>query len=450
MPYQGEFAKHRSLRRVAESPRVKEVLRLARTTADAPSGMGGPDASEAPRFEGHLPPVAIAIDGSWLEVPIKNGYPGARVGYCTIATVLIRLSEVDRLDRARPIDPVAFRRTQETASMDEVLPGANVVIGAHTSARDSFRVALYEALLKNVPDPENGRSLLDTYEALLARKPASKPQDCPYSSDGCEERLHVPVGRSSCTTFPDRPIYSTDALRIHEGFRNEGSNGELLGEVLQVWERLFLVHLLRTFEARGYIAALGDIAFFVDGPLAVFGHPAWLSAAISSELKRLAELVRVATQRDLLILGIEKGGTFVTHFEEIDRTETPGHSRFRPRSYLLLTDDYIKSRVIYSSSAKRYGEDTYFGRKFFYKTGRRGRVVASIPFLTDVQDTLASADIALYPRFTEACAILDRLVSSMYPNALAPIVAANAEAAIPLNLGKRVLEQLAHALVRDA
>ena len=38
----------------------------------------------------------------------------------------------------------------------------------------------------------------------------------------------------------------------------------------------------------------------------------------------------------------------------------------------------------------------------------------------------------------------------MYPNALAPIVAANAEAAIPLNLGQKVLEQLAHALIRNA
>jgi hypothetical protein len=69
-----------------------------------------------------------------------------------------------------------------------------------------------------------------------------------------------------------------------------------------------------------------------------------------------------------LILGVEKTGVFVTHFEEIDQTETPGQLLFPQRSYLLLTDRYIKERVVQSDSDKRYGLDTYFGRKFFYKT----------------------------------------------------------------------------------
>lgn len=424
------------------------MLRLSRTAPPSEPG----DYAEPLRpdsYVGSLPSVAIAIDGSWLEVPIRNGYPGASVGYCTIASVLIKLRDVEALDHDRPIDPVTFRRTQESASVDEALPGANIVVGASLSARDSFRTALYEALLKNVPDTDDGASLLDTYEALLREKPISRPQECPYVADGCEERLNVPAGRSSCATFPTRPIYSTDALRIHEGFRNEGSNGETFGEVVQIWERIFLIHLLRVFERRQLLRELTQIAFFVDGPLAVFGHPAWLSATISSELKRLAGKIRAATGMDLFILGIEKGGTFVTHFEQIDRTAAPGVDLFPRGSYLLLTDTYIKERIIYSSSSKRYGEDTYFGRKFLYKTSRGGRVVASLPFLSDEQDTLATDDVSLYPRFAEACFVLDRLVSSMYPNALAPIVAAHAEAAIPLHLGQRVLEQLARALVRS-
>jgi hypothetical protein len=45
------------------------------------------------------------------------------------------------------------------------------------------------------------------------------------------------------------------------------------------------------------------------------------------------------------------------------------------------------------------------------------------------------------------CALLDKLVSSRFPNALAPIVSAHAHAAIPLNLGAKVLEQLTKALM---
>ena len=84
------------------------------------------------------------------------------------------------------------------------------------------------------------------------------------------------------------------------------------------------------------------IAFVLDGPLAVFGPPAWLSAAISSELKRINREVRRLTGNDLILLGVEKSGEFVNHFEELDNTETPGEFLFQPRTYMLLTDSYIK------------------------------------------------------------------------------------------------------------
>ena len=95
-----------------------------------------------------------------------------------------------------------------------------------------------------------------------------------------------------------------------------------------------LVHLLRCFERRGWLDQITRLAFFLDGPLAVFGHPAWLSAAISAELKRLNAAVRAKTGTDLMILGIEKTGTFVAHFDEIDQTESrvPPGSRRGPTS----------------------------------------------------------------------------------------------------------------------
>ena len=115
----------------------------------------------------------------------------------------------------------------------------------------------------------------------------------------------------------------------------------------------------------------------------------------------------------------------------------------------MPSDQYIKSRIIFSSGPKRYGEDTYFGRKVFYKTASGARIVANIPFLNDEQDTLDD-DPGLYPQLGTTLAVLDKLVSSRYPNALSPIVSANAQAAIPLHLGAKVLQQLARALVQDA
>jgi len=396
---------------------------------------------------GELPDLIVAIDGSYAEVDVKNGYPGAKVGYCTVASVLLNLQEVERLDAQRPADPVAFRKTEEAATIDAALPGTNVVIRTHTSARDSFREAFYEVLHDEVIDEEDGTRLVDTYEALLALKPQGRAPICPYDYDGCDQHLNPATGVSSCTCPKKRAIFSTDALRIHERFHDTGSNGEALGEVMQVWERLILIHLLRCFERRGWLDQINRLAFFLDGPLAVFGHPAWLSAAISAELKRLNAAVRAKTGDDLIILGIEKTGTFVAHFDEIDQTETGG-PRFSPRSYFLPTDQYIKERIIFNTSMKRYGEDTYFGRKFFYKAASGARIVASIPFLTVAQDTLASNNLDLYPQFPVVFSLLDKLVSARFPNALSPIVSAHAQAAIPLQLGAKVLQQLARALMR--
>ena len=86
-----------------------------------------------------------------------------------------------------------------------------------------------------------------------------------------------------------------------------------------------------------------SLAFFVDGPLAVFGPPAWLSAAISTELKRINAVVQKETGKDLTIIGVEKSGN-LSHFNEMSETETPGELRFPPRSYSLLTDNYIKAQ----------------------------------------------------------------------------------------------------------
>jgi hypothetical protein len=447
MPYDGEFAAYQPLRRIVETERVRQLLGRARTQVPTSTNrvVVPQDAVPAPI---NPPEFVVAIDGSNAEVPVKNGYPGARIGYCTVASVLLNLDEIDRLDRQRPVDPRAFRLTEEAATIDAALPGNNVVVRTHTSARDSFREALYEIFHDVIVDEEDRTPLLDTYEALLSHKPQTRLQRCPYSHEGCDVTLEPTRGISSCTCPQRRPIYSTDALRIHERFNDGGSNGEAFGEVMQVWERVLLIHLLRCFERRGWLDQMQRLAFLLDGPLAIFGHPAWLSAAISTELKRLNAIVHNKTDKDLVVLGIEKTGVFVEHFDQLDQTETPGEVRFAPRTFLFLTDQYIKEHIIFSTSTKRYGVDTYFGRKVFYKTATGARIVVNVPFLNDAQDTLVSADPTLYPQFPLVCALLDKLVSSRFPNALSPLISAHAQAAIPLQLGSKVLQQLARALMK--
>jgi len=446
MPYEGEFASYRPLRRIAESDRVRDLLKKSRTVNPV-TGAKALLPLPAPTSGVSLPDYAFAIDGSHAEVDVRNGYPGAKVGYVTVASVLLDLKRIDELDEYRPVDPREFRKTEEASTLDAAMPGCNVVTRSNTSAAESFREAFFENFLDTVIDSQDGCSLLDTYEFLLSQRTAS-PTACPYKDRaGCDRTFVVPAGSTSCPCSNAFRIYSTDALRIQERFHDSGTNGEAFGEVMQVWERVLLIHLLRWFERRNLLEKAAKIVFILDGPLAMFGHPAWLSPIIKKELQRLNALVRAKTSTDMLIIGIEKSGSFVTHFEEIDQTQT-GEPFFPVRTYALLTDQYIKERVIFSASDKPYGQDTYFGRKFFYKARSGARIVATIPMLDTAQDDITSDDITKYLSFGTVCALLDNLVSSRFPNSVGPVITAHSHAAIPLTLGTKVLEQLARALVK--
>ena len=76
-------------------------------------------------------------------------------------------------------------------------------------------------------------------------------------------------------------------------------------------------------------------------------------------------------------------------------------------------------------------------------------LVATLPFLSEEHKDLTMADPSQFPRLSDAVGLLDQLVSSRFPNALVPLVSANAEAAIPLRLGNKVLEKLAKELMAE-
>ena len=449
MPYDREFASYAPLRRIVTSAAVTDLVSRARRIPDA-QRLARPTTSPPPQIgTGPSQPAwVLAIDGSWAEVKADTGYPEAFVGYNTVASVLLNRGKLKELDANRPIDPVQFRPLEQEATVDAALPGSNVSVGSNRSAHESFRESLFTILKSVTPsDSTDKETLLGTYEALLDHKPRVRPQRCPVAEFDCDERMHISAGQHECPCPHKAWLYSTDALRIGERFRTLGTNGEAFGLVMSVWEHVLLIHLLRRMESESLLDQTQKIAFILDGPLAIFGPPAWLSAAISTELKRLNGIVRELTGHDLLLFGVEKSGAFVDHFDELDGRDASGTELF-PRGHCFLPDDqYIRERINFSAGGKRYGADTYYGRKMLYKTVNGARIVVNIPFLRDSHDNLDDQDLSSYPQIAAMCPLLDDLVSSRYPDAVSPIVAAHAHAAIPLRLGGDVLQQLTTALM---
>jgi NurA domain len=453
VPYEGEFASSESLKRILKSEQVKKLQSRSKIyTRSSKEQIESTTVIADIKPSDYVPDFVLAIDGSLMPILVENGFPGAEMGYVTVASVLLNLEKMRELDKLRPANPREVRRTRDISSIDSALPGTNVVIDDEESSMTSLRKILFEVFRDTKVD-KDCESLLETYEVLLEYKPESTEQKCPYGfreDDSCNKSFLRSKGSYVCNCDQNCWLFSTDALRIHENLQEGGSNATVYTETMQVWERIWIIHVLRTLEAKNLLGVLKRLAIVVDGPLAVFGHPAWLSKAIYKELKRINEKAKKLNNGlDILLVGIEKTGLFVEHFARLDESKDGEPNILQPRTALLLTDSYIKKNIIFSTEGgKIYGGATYFGRKLFYKTASGARIVAVLPFLEDKHTDLTKAELEQHPRLADALSILDQLASSRYPNSLVPLIEAHAEAAIPLNLGTQILEDLARKAIK--
>lgn len=449
MSFEGEFASYEPLRRLLDSEKVKilqDRLKI-RQPEEEINGFESLIINKSELTESNLhPDLVLAIDGSNLVAKAENGFPGAEFGYITIASVLIDLKLIDELAKMEFVEPKKFRETEKASTIESVFPGCNVILNTEKNAKASLRRALFEELKSNTVFMDS-ETLLDTYEHLFRiKRQHFQERNLPQSPiEGVEEEMTYDYGEYTCP-HTGEALFSIDALRLHELMNPGGSNGEMFGQIMATLEKLWLVHILRAFERKGWLATLRRVAFIMDGPLAVFSTSSWLTKVISHELIRINNLQKKINGQDLLIIGIEKTGTFFNHFIEIDTTRDGIIDKFPKQSALLLDDGYIKRNIIFSESSKPYGQDTYFGRKLFYKTASGQKLVPVVACFNDYQRNLDTANPNQFTRLADVMHLLDQLVSSRYPNSVSPLVSAHAEAAIPLNIGKRIFEEIAREI----
>ena len=363
MGFENEFASYEPLRRILDSAKVKSLqdrLRI-RKMDERENGQGefeGNIVDKADLPSDFIPDYIVAIDGSYQPAKAENGFPGAEFGYITISAVLIIEKAVREFAKQEFIDPKNFRETEKASTIDTVIPGCNVIIEGEKSAKTSMRRALFEEL-QNTRVFEEGETLLETYEHLFRIKQEKDKERggdrLPRSPiDGVDEDMTYGFGQYECH-HSGETLYSTDALRLHELMNPAGTNGELYGQVMGMFEKLWLIHILRAFEAKGWFNLLDRVAFVMDGPLACFSTWSWMNKSIITELARINALQKKLTKKELHLFGIEKSGTFYNHFEEVDTTIEGNKDRFPNQSAFLLSDGYIKRNIIFSESDKPYG-----------------------------------------------------------------------------------------------
>lgn len=387
---------------------------------------------------------AMSFDGSSGEVAVRERYPSTRMCYAQIAGVLVDLAKISEQSRAHLVDPAAVEDASDEALFPVVLPGSNVCDPDMPTVRDSWRAEIYDTFrnykIENLPllsvlmlliglrDEEkkgpNG-------EAKLARcpNPECSGREILVPSEGCE--------CESCGV----QLYPTDALRIHEEVAELQSNLTALTRLMLVLEHISLVSYLY-FLYKRQPRTLKNVAFILDGPLALYGPPSWLHTPIQRFINELHAKLEANNYRPPLIVGLEKSGTFAEHAAAISERIPAG-------SLMRLPQEYINDRILATraTSETGYGEDNFYGKRFFYKTKTGSLLTFMAPLTTEGGDL---SDPANYPNMPEILSLLDEIGTALYEDAVIPVALAHSFASIPLRTGSKVLKLLAENHLSEA
>lgn len=449
MPYSKPSGRMQTARSIGHVPLIEnELIQSKLSSYRFPARQAGQGVSphllhDASSLVAASPPAhwVLAFDGSPQEVAAREEYPYTRVGYLQIAGVLVHLDEMLGQSIRSLVDPSVIRDSFQEALHSIVLPGSNVCRPDMPTVRDSWRAEIYEVFRDyRVEDS----TLLDTFRELVDHSDKRSASGgvlvarCPNEDECHCADLDVPFTGCLC---PDCGIqvFPTDSLRVHEEVSEEHSNLTAIGRMMTVLEQVTMASYLR-FLLNRRPEVLGQVSFILDGPLALFGPQAWLRTAFREFIISVHESLTRSSFSHPVIVGVEKTGQFADHAASLDQ--------YIPRGTLMtLPEDYINTRVLASRPppGSFYGRDTYYGQKFFYKTNQGKMLVITVP-----KGSVRPSDPhnpAHYPGLYATLALLDRIGTSLYENAIIPVALAHSFASIPLRTGSRVLTLLSRDLL---
>lgn len=466
MPYSNEFANKSSHSDIVKNPDVRAFLEECEYIRD-------PSPEEIERLSSQfqevpalnhldLPNNIFAMDGSTYESLIDDRMPSTKVGYVKVSTIHISMDEFGalRVEDGRFVDP--FRVANLKRNKDPllfVLPGTNMKWKGHASVRDSFRARVDASLLQRETrfDKSNYKtSLRSTLFHLASLRPDQDTIDsdrillhkcpsCNYkgsNGDGIELLdVETPQTCPNC----NKELYPADVLRLWEEVSDYQSNMVAMTRFMLAVEHMLPVHYIRyLLDSNFPLKKLSSIAFFIDGPLAIFGTCAWLHRPLMRYFKQINDRLKQDGLPNITILGLQKTGQLADYFGVINKYIPD--NRVYP-----VSDDYRYQYIIASRDPSKtgFGDETYYGQDFLYKTSSGRNFVVSIPYpfegkgkQEDGKFHLLKTDIDRYPNLFRTLALIQSFETDLYNNAVIPIALAHRYTAISAQPGGKVLDIL--------
>ncbi len=446
MPYKGEYATGDSLWRLEENLSVK-AFRGAIRVRDRGDDEGLPATVEPVRGHNGVRRI-IAVDSSTVTKAVQNGFPMAEAALFNAAVIVIRVDELRRFDRDNIPSPSELRDLERVETMSAVLPGQNVggIRAEQDAPKKFFRHTVRQELDFKLDDSHE--SLLETFHAIAADaiRNSAATFRCPIEDcgQGPGGKVRRRATDGPCQCHRKAPLYSTDSLRMHERFHDYGTCEQAFTAFRMVTEHLLMVNIIRYFWEKLPQSCFDRTAFVIDGPLAIFGMPAWLKGHVQEEVARIHNELAREGRPGLLLMGIEKTGQFTGHLEELDWREADGQRQRLPNGTALVpTTEYIYKHIAPSpSSNKAYGQAVHYGRKIMYKSRSGQHAVLMTPIVNNIGEEPNSTSPDAFPRLGDALDLIDELYSYLYTDGFIPLIRANAHAAIPLRRGHSMLAEL--------
>lgn len=440
-----DFIRNPDVKRFLEScsylrePSDREAKAIAALYQPAPNG--------EPKM---LPRDVVASDASKSDSPIEDKLPSTQVGFLKVSHVLIEMDKYNGLREPQgsivnPYKVAAIHRG--AAPITFTMPGSNIKYKGNNNVKDSFRQSLYDQLNLNRNGNGGGLTLLQVLVAIF--DDAIKIKTCPACKTNTLFSFDPKQTSSQCPTC-HKTVYATDILRLHEGISDFGDNASMMTRMMNAVEHLMLASfVLEVFNAMP--EKLAEMAFVMDGPLAIFGEPAKLHGRLQSLIFKVNQYLSGKGLPQMLVLGLQKTGGLMDHAKLLER--------YLPKGSLRLVDDDYRNRYVVGaeSPADNFGNETYYGQDFIFRT-ERGRVfnfAIPYPFADKTFNgggkgfANAKAEQVRYGNLVQqACDLIRHFEMDLYESAIVPVALAHRHASISIMPGGKVLDILARTTLR--
>ncbi len=355
----------------------------------------------------------IAIDGGYTNVFIKEDYPSATIAFFQFGALFFKHQDLVNLKEKPFIDPDDFSKLQNIQRIKLVVPTKGIALDREIDFISSVRRAIYEFFISQ---PEKN-GFMDALKWLIFEEYQLPIKDvvwhlatCPFCNEGVDiEKKDILSDYTIICPHCGGVIYLTDVLRLHEVIDNELGAGGILGYLTTSIEQIIIVFLIKQMlNIRPSL--LSQTLFVKDGPLAFFGQ----TANMHKPMRKLVTFIN--KHYAIYLVGLEKGGSFVEHAEQVSK-------KMLPKQMILLGNKYIYKYIIpgYEKNNEPYASSSYYGHKVIFKSEYGNVYVATIPNIqAQVEPQLND-----YININEILYNITALKCDLYYNSLVPIVLAN-------------------------